>query len=417
MKLTDQEKKMLDGVYGSGPQSALRLLVTLGEIYDAERMIPVSSCHVGGRSYLISGEENIEWMTDLLVGGARFQVFTSTNPCSVDFERWAEMGLPEKLVHNQRRADEPYLKMGAVPLGSCLPYQLGNLPLPGTHFAWGGSAGATFVNSVFGARGNREGSPSVIASAITGVTPEYGLHLKENRYGQVLVDLSSLDHFSLGLADYSAIGSYVGRTLVNRTPVVVGLPKTLSQDQIRFLISPMPTAGAISLCHLVGITPEASTVEAACGGKSPEEKISLGPKEIRSSFEKLTTTQKEEVDLVCFGCPHCSLPQMREIATLLEGRRVHENTRLWVATSGHLKTMAERMGFVEIIEKAGGLVTTDLCVAPGAPFHLIKGVKTVATNSARGAYFIPGACGVEVIFGDTKECMQAAISGKWRKER
>jgi len=202
MKLTDEEKKMLDGALGTGPQSAMRLLVTLGEVYGAERMIPVSSCHAGGRSYLISGEENIEWMNELRSGGAHFRVFTSTNPCSVDMQRRKEMGLPESLAINQRRADELYLKMGAVPLGSCLPYQLGNLPLPGTHFAWGGSAGATFVNSVFGARGNREGSPSVIAAAIAGVTPEYGLHLKENRYGKVLVDLSGLDHSSLSLSDY-----------------------------------------------------------------------------------------------------------------------------------------------------------------------------------------------------------------------
>jgi predicted aconitase len=417
MKLTDEEKKMLDGLLGTGPQGAMRLLVTLGEIYGAERMIPVSSCHAGGRSYLISGEENIEWMNDLHSGGAHFRVFTSTNPCSVDTERWKEMGLPEKLVLNQRRTDEPYLKMGAVPLGSCLPYQLGNLPLPGTHFAWGGSAGATFANSAFGARGNREGSPSVIAAAIAGVTPEYGLHLKENRYGKVLVDLSGLDHSSLTLSDYSAIGSYVGRTLLDKTPVIVGLPKTLSQDQIRFLISPMPTAGAISLCHMVGITPEAPTLEAAFGGKKPESNISVGPKEIRSSFQKLTTTQREDVDLVCFGCPHCSIPQIREIASLLQNKKIHANARLWVATGSHLKAMAQQMGYVEIIERAGGLVLTDLCVAPGAPFHLVSGVKTVAINSARGAYFIPGACNVDVIFGDTKDCIQAAITGKWRGSR
>jgi predicted aconitase len=417
MKLADEEKKMLDGVLGTGPQSAMRLLVTLGEIYGAERMIPVSSCHAGGRSYLISGEENVEWMNDLRSGGAHFRVFTSTNPCSVDMERWREMGLPEKLVVNQRRTDEPYLKMGAVPLGSCLPYQLGNLPLPGTHFAWGGSAGATFVNSVFGARGNREGSPSVIAAAIAGVTPEYGLHLKENRYGKVRVDLSGLDHSSLSLSDYSAIGSYVGRTLLDKTPVIVGLPKTLSQDQIRFLISPMPTAGAISLCHMVGITPEAPTLEVAFGGKKPENDIAVGQKEMLSSFHKLTTTQGEDVDLVCFGCPHCSIPQMREIASLLQNKKIHPNARLWVATSSHLKTMAQRMGYAEIIERAGGLVLADLCVAPGAPFHLVPGVKTVAINSARGAYFIPGACNVDVIFGDTKDCIQAAITGKWRGSR
>jgi predicted aconitase len=417
MRFTDKEKKTLDGVFGTGPQSAMRLLVTLGEIYGAERMIPVSSCHIGGRSYLISGEENIEWMTDLLEGGGRFQVLTSTNPCSVDFEHWREMGLPEKLVQDQRRADALYLKMGAIPLGSCLPYQLGNLPLPGSHFAWGGSAGATFVNSVFGARGNREGSPSVVAAAIAGVTPEYGLHLKENRFGKVLVDLSGLDLSSLSLSDFSAIGSFIGRTLVNKTPVIVGLPKTLSQDQIRFLISPMPTAGAISLCHIVGVTPEAPSIEVALGGKKPEDKISVGVKELRTSFDKLTTIQEGDADLVVFGCPHCSVFQIREIASRVEGKKIHAHTRFWVATSGHIKNMARQMGYVEVIERSGGLVTTDLCAAPGAPFHLVKGVKTVVTNTARGAYFIPGACNVEVIFGDTGDCIEAAISGKWRRSR
>jgi predicted aconitase len=231
------------------------------------------------------------------------------------------------------------------------------------------------------------------------------------------VDLSGLDHSSLRLSDYSAIGSYVGRTLVSRNPVIVGLPKAFSQDQIRFLISAMPTAGAISLCHLVGITPEAPTVEAAFGGKPPEGKISVGLEEMKSSFRKLTTTQKEDVDMVTFGCPHCSIPQIREIASLLEGKRVSPNTRLWVATSGHLRNLAQRMGYVEIIERAGGLVLADLCVAPGAPFHLVQGVKTVAINSARGAYFIPGACNVDVIFGDTKDCIQAAIDSKWRGPR
>jgi len=417
MNLTDREKKMMDGAFGAGPQTAMRLLVTLGEVYEAKRMIPVSSCHVGGRSFLISGEESIEWMTELYEGGARFQVFTSTNPCSVDFDRWKEMGLPEDLVRKQSRTDACYMRMGAVPLGSCLPYQTGNLPLPGTHFSWGGSAGATFSNSVLAARGNREGMPSVIAAGIAGVTPEYGLHLKENRYGQVLVDLSGLDHSSLRLSDYSAIGSYVGRTLVSKNPVIVGLPKVFSQDQIRFLISAMPTAGAISLCHLVGITPEAPTAEAALGGKPPEDRISVGFEEMKSSFRKLTTTPKEDVDMVTFGCPHCSIPQIREIASLLEGKRVSPNTRLWLATSGHLRNLAQRMGYVEIIERAGGLVLADLCVAPGAPFHLVQGVKTVAINSARGAYFIPGACNVDVIFGDTKDCVQAAIDGKWRGPR
>jgi len=138
---------------------------------------------------------------------------------------------------------------------------------------------------------------------------------------------------------------------------------------------------------------------------------------MKSSFRKLTTTQKEDVDMVAFGCPHCSLLQIREIASLVEGKKVNPNTRLWVATSGHLRNLAQRMGYVDIIEGAGGLVLSDLCVAPGAPFHFVPGVKTVAINSARGAYFIPGACNVDVIFGDTKDCIRAAVDGKWRGAR
>ena len=417
MKLADNEQKMLDGVFGTGPQNAMRLLVTLGTIYDAERMIPVTSCHVGGRSFLISGQENIDWMTDLYEGGARFQIFTSTNPCSCDFGLWKEMGLPEQLIIDQKRADEVYVKMGAVPLGTCLPYYHGNLPMPGTSFAWGGSAGATYINSMIGARGNREGSPSVVAAAICGVTPAYGLHLKENRYGKVVVDLSGLDYPSLTLGAFSALGSYIGRTLGDKTPVIVGLPKELTQDQIRFMISPMPTAGAISLVHIVGVTPEAPTLEEALGRKKPEETIHVTNKDLQSSYEKLTTTGGGKVDVVAFGCPHCSVGQIRQIASLLEGKKIHPETRLWVGTSRLFKMMAQQMGYAAIIEKAGGLVIEDVCVAPGAPFHLVPGVKTVAINSARGAYFIPGACGVDLIFADTKECIEAAINGEWRATR
>ncbi|MFH1757344.1 MAG: aconitase X catalytic domain-containing protein [Pseudomonadota bacterium] len=414
MKLTDREKKMLDGGFGKGPQDAMQLLKTLGTVYDAERMIPVTTCHLGGRNVLLGGQENIDWMTDLYEGGARFQVFTSWNAGCCDFELWREMGLPEGLIEDQKRSDEIYIKFGAVPLGTCLPYYHGNLPMPGTSFAAGGSAGATYVNSMIGARGNREGSPSVVAAAICGVTPEYGLHLKENRYGKVVVDLSGLDYPSMTLGDFSALGYYIGRTLVDKTPVIVGLPKNISQDQIRFMISPMPTGGAISLVHIVGVTPEAPTVEEALGHRKPEDTISVTYKDLQSSYEKLTTTTAGKVDLVAFGCPHCSIGQIGQIALLLDGKKIHPDTRLWVATSRYFKMMAREMGYVDRIEKAGGLVISEVCVAPGAPFHLVKGVKTVAINSARGAYFIPGACGVEVIFADTKDCIDTALNGKWR---
>ncbi|MBW2146582.1 MAG: aconitase X catalytic domain-containing protein [Deltaproteobacteria bacterium] len=414
MFLNDEEKKMLDGEYGRATQQAMSMFMALGEIYDVPRMVPISSAHLGGRSYTIGGAEAIEWLQDLLSGGAYCRVFTTYNPGSADLIQYEKMGIPEDLVENQKKMDECYRKMGVYPIGTCLAYMSGNVPLFGEHFSWGGSAGATFVNSVFGARGNREGSPSALAASLTGVTPEYGLHITENRYGKLLVRISGLKFEELSEGDWSALGYFIGRQAGDRTPVVVGLPERLDQETIRAFIAPMPTGGSVGMCHLVGITPEAATKEAAFGGLQPEEETLVGPKGIQRGYELLNTTWNDHIDLVALGCPHVTMAKLRKIAEYMEGKKVHPAVRLWVATSAQIKLIAERMGLVESLEKSGAVVATELCVAPGAPFHHVPGVKTVATDTARGAFFIPGACKVDVRFGDTQKCLEAALTGRWK---
>lgn len=413
MHLTSEEEKMYAGEQGRGVQSAMELLVTLGDFYGASRLIKIASAHATARTYKLGKEYKIQWMQDLVDGGAHFQVLTTLNPGQVDFEQWKEMGLPEELIEKQVMADRPFTKLGVIPVGTCLPYLHGNLPRFGEHFSWGGSSGQIFANSVLGARGNRDGAPSVIASAIAGRTPEYGLHLNENRKGQVLVDTSQLDLERIRRADYAAMGYYLGRVLLDKIPVFPNLPTDISQEELRALTAGMPAGGAITLCHMVGVTPEAPTLEAAFGGKSPKEKISITPAEIKKSYEMLTTASKDSVDAVVFGCPHCILPFIMEVAKMLEGKKVNSGVRLWISTSKHIQVIARQMGFVDIIERAGGLVLTGVCVGPGASFELIEGVRTVATSDSRGAHYIPSASKVGVIFGDVSDCINAAITGRW----
>ena len=414
MYLTPEEERMYAGEEGPGVQAAMELLVTLGEFYGAPRLIKIVSAHASARTYKHGKEYKTQWMQDLADGGARFRVLTTVNPGQVDFERWKEMGLPEDLPEKQREADAPFIKLGVIPVGTCLPYLHGNLPRFGEHFSWGGSSGQIFANSELGARGNRDGAPLVVASAITGRTPEYGLHLDENRKGQVLIDTSQLDFDKITRGDYAALGYYLGCTLLDKVLVFPNLPRDISQEELRALTAGMPAGGAITLIHVVGVTPEAPTIEAAFGGKSPEERLSITLTEIRKGYQMLTKANTDIVDAVVFGCPHCSLPFVARIAGMLEGKKVNSGVRLWLATSKHIQTLARQMGIMDIIERAGGLILADVCLGPGASFDLLEGIKTVATSDSRGAHYIPNMCKVGLIFGDVSDCINAAISGRWR---
>lgn len=411
MKLNFEEQEIYEGKKGKGLQAAMALLVAVGEVYEAEKMINISSAHVVSNCYKTSGEENIQWLTELIEGGAHFSVFTTLNPGSVDLLHWYEMGVSKKLVEDQRRLTGCYLKLGAIPINSCLPYAHGNAPRLGEHISWAGTSSAVFANSVLGGRGNREGGPSVVAAAVVGATPEYGLHFSEERRGQVIIDTRELDLTRFTLSDYSALGCYVGKQLSEKTPIFPYLPPNISQEQLRFLLSPMPSVGAVRIVHIVGVTPEAPTLEAALEGKEPDGKLEVGTKEIKETYEMLRTTKDDRVDLVAFGCPHCSYSLVQLVARMLEGKKVNSGVRLWVSTSEYIRSLAQKAGLVDIIEGAGGLVLSGMCIAFGGPYDEIEGVKVVVTNSARAAAYIRGK--VDVIFGDTKQCISAAIRGKW----
>lgn len=131
------------------------------------------------------------------------------------------------------------------------------------------------------------------------------------------------------------------------------------------------------------------------------EKISIGVEEIKEAYEKLNTTN-EEPDLICIGCPHCSLMEIKKIAELLKNKKL--NADLWVCCSLHIKAIADRMGYTKIIEKAGGKVVKDTCMVVSPIEDL--GYKRVATNSGKAAVYLPSFCKSEVIFGDIEELLK-----------
>jgi predicted aconitase len=163
--------------------------------------------------------------------------------------------------------------------------------------------------------------------------------------------------------------------------------------------------------HLPGTTPEATSVEQVFGGRAIADTLRYGNAERRRAYENLNCARERKVDFVMLGCPHNSIDQVWLIASLLEGRRINPDTALWVHTPRALRDTAERNGYVRMIEDAGGVVMSDTC--PAISRHMPKGVRTVATDSAKQAHYLPAITGVEAWFGSVRDCVEAAISGTW----
>ncbi|MDK2901941.1 MAG: hypothetical protein PWQ68_1991 [Thermoanaerobacteraceae bacterium] len=404
MKLTDEEKRMLDGEHGEPVKTAMEMLVAIGEIYGADRMIPVKSAHIAGLSLKTHGIAGTEWAEGMAKNGAKIKIPTTMNVIGVDRSR--DLGLPEEWTKNQLRIEQAYECMGCYGTSTCVPYYCGFIPRYQEHIAWAESSAVVFVNSILGARDNREGGPSALASALTGRTPLYGLHLDENRRGDILFKVEARLN---DIADYGALGSYVGRKIGNKIPVFDGI-KNPYLEELVYLGAALASSGGVAMFHIVGVTPEAPTVEAAFGGKNYET-VLITDKEIEEGKQKLTSAKDKKVDYVAIGCPHCSLRQIKEIAMLLENKKISKDVTLWVHTNVAIKSIASHLGYVKIIENAGGIMTQDLCTVLGNPEAL--GFKVLATNSAKMAFYAPGSNGLDVWYGNVQQCIDAAIKGYW----
>ncbi|KYK20304.1 hypothetical protein AYK24_03855 [Thermoplasmatales archaeon SG8-52-4] len=394
MYLTKQEEKILNGDKGEVMERMFRLLVRLGEIYNANKMIPVGSVQVAGVSYKSIGDPGTEFLEDLASKNARVKVLTYLNPAGMDLENWEKLGFPKDFAKNQLRIMKAFKKMGIVVTSTCTPYLAGNLPRFREHIAWSESSAVSFSNSVIGARTNREGGPSALAAAICGVTPNYGLHLWENRQPTIKIKIDTNLTYN---SDFGALGYYVGKKVKNKIPYFTGI-KDANTDQLKALGAAMAASGAVALYHIEGLTPEADLVK-----KTNLETINVGKKEIKETYDKLNTGKHP--DIVIFGCPHASLREISTLADKLEGK--HLKKPVWICTSRMVKEAAERMGYNEIIAKAGGSIVADTCMVV-SPIEEM-GYKTTGVNSGKAANYLPGFCKQEVCFADIDSLVEGQL--------
>jgi predicted aconitase len=387
MDLTREEQAILDGESGEGAQKAMELVVALGKIYKAEGLVDITSAHLSGASYKTIGDGGLLYLEDMVKGGAKVKVPSTLNPIGMDRTRWAEMHISEEFAKKQLRIVDLYGSMGIKTTCSCTPYTGANVPKLGDHVAWAESSALSFVNSMIGARTNREGGPGALAAAILGKTANYGLHLKENRKPTVVIDADIGD----SLFEHSLLGQAVGMAIGNGIPYYRGIKPGVEEGKT--MAAAMAAAGAVAMFHVEGVTPEYKDFDI-----SDLETIHIGKKELKDAFDKLNTV--DDVQLISLGCPHLTEKEVHEIAMMLKGKKKRGDTEIWFCTSEAIR--AKCTEDVRILEEFGPvLADTCMVVAP------IEGsFSRTGTNSCKAGNYLPTLCSQKVMCKDIAELLK-----------
>ena len=391
MYLTQEEERIYNGEFGWANQISMKILVRLGELFNATRLIPISSAHISGVSYKTLGDAPSDFLEALSNADARVTVKATLNPQSFDKEYLCKK-LPLNICQKQLSVLKYFEKMGFTQSLTCTPYYLGKTK-QGSHLAWAESSAVVYTNSVIGAWTNREGGPSALAAAIIGKTPDYGIHKTEHRQPKVSVKLETQLRSD---EEFGALGIFLGRILEDKIPMIQGL-KSASEDNLKQLGAALSSTGMVNMFYHDVMDIKVNEIE----------KINIETKDIKQIIESLTTTSTQKPDLVFVGCPHCSLNEIKEIAESIGNKKVKNGIEFWVCTSCYVKENAGK--YVEKIEKSGSHVLTDTCAVVTWTDKL--GIKTIMTNSAKTAHYAPTLNKAETIFAPLKECIKTAFEG------
>lgn len=411
MYLSREEDGILQGDQGETLRRMMEILVALGDIYGAERLVPVRSAQIAGVSFKNIGEAGLEWISDLQ---GHVAVPSILNPAGMDLERWKEMGIDEDFAARQREVVRAYERLGVTADCTCTPYQIHpDLVRRGDHLAWSESSAVSYANSVLGARTNREGGPSALAAALVGKTPLYGYHLDENRRPTHIIAVDA----DLKGSDYGALGFLAGRMVKDGVPLfrLRGRPE---QDDLKALGAAMAASGSVALYFVEGLTPYPASGSSSqrddCGNEKSNQWINknIDKKIEREAAEKITLENKDidevyeryppgDSEMVALGCPHCSRAELERIAALLEGRKARRE--LWVCTARRIAEASPDL--VSRIERSGAKVICDTCmvVSPAS-----ERFRKMLVNSGKALSYIPGLCGVEAGFASTEDCINMA---------
>ena len=400
---------MLSGEYGPAAKMAMSIVARMAEVSDAQALLDITGAHIDSTVYI--GEAGLEFAERLAGLGARVAVPTTLNVSGLDEHHWQDWAVPSEWARQAHRQMVAYRSMGTIPTWTCAPYQTDMRPAFGQQIAWGESNAIVFANSVLGARTERYPDLFDICCAVTGRAPAIGLHLPENRGGEMLFQLLDIPK-ALQQSDdfYPVLGNLIGKAALDKIPVVDGLAVNPNEDQLKAFGAGAASSGGVAMFHMVGVTPEAPTLRAAFHGKQPIQTIEITMDTLRASRRELTHTDDDQLDMVVLGSPHFSLAEFKRLAPMLKGKQRHPDVKFLVTSSRAMAQLARKAGLLDSLDSFGAQITVDTCIltSPMLPAE----IQNLMTNSAKFAYYAPGLLGKKIAFGSLEDCVNSATRGQ-----
>ena len=404
---------MLAGEQGPTHQWAIQHQIAVGDFFDAADFVPVAQAHIMADTESL-GESGVVWLEGLAARPAierRLRVPTITDPRGLDMASYKRLKQTDGMADLEARASAAFENLGVLMTNTCINYQTVLPPTRGEHLAMGDTGVVIYSNGVQGARSNFEGGPSALAAGLTGRTPRYGFHLDVHRIG---TRHFRVDHSPRDLADWGALGGIVGRATNSywQVPVVSGIERPVTSDELKHFGAALASFGSVAMFHMPGVTPEAHTLTAAFGGRTPPVAQRIGRSDFDSFFASYAA-RGDKVDVVVFAAPQLSIIELQRLADLLDGRRVAEGTTLIAATSPENKFAADRMGLTTRIEAANGVVAAGICFYQSYAREMAEanGWQRLLTNSAKLVNIIAGY-GYQPTLASMEACVDSAIAGR-----
>ena len=401
--LSEEQKAILDGQKGPTMAKVMQTLMRYGEIFGAERMVPITSQYnhlVTSFGLGVMGSV-YDLMDELIDAGVTSSQKFSVDPRPIDKNVPATFlqRLVFKIMYKKQDSYEEQLtKLGLLNKNAftcaCYMDEVGNRPGYGDVLSWAESSAVVYANSVLGARCNRNSGIIDLMGSILGYVPEFGLLTDEGRRAKWIVKVQTTKK-----PEAQLLGSAIGMKVMEDVPFIEGLDKWLGTElndaactYLKDFGAATASNGAVGLYHVEGLTPDA--VKLGRDLILPDANVYVIDDEelerVKASYPVIWKDTEADPVLCFVGCPHMSLEQLKSWTVRVEeglkknGTHTVSIPTVFTAAPGVLDEF-EKTEYAIRLERTG-VITSYICPLMYMNNPLCKKMPVITSSNKLRTY-------------------------------
>ena len=402
--LNEEQQAILAGSKGETMAKVMRTMIQYGEIFGAERMVPVTSKynHLVTSFGLKAMTAVYELMDKIIAAGVASEQKFTVDPRPLD--KNVPASLLQKAIFNlamytkQDEYEAQLKKLGLLDDKSftctCYMDEVGNKPAYGEVLSWAESSAVVYANSVLGARCNRNSGIIDIMGSIVGYVPEFGLLTDEGRRAKWVVRINTEKK-----PEAQLLGSAIGMKVMEDVPYVIGLDKWIGNElddaactYLKDFGAATASNGAVGLYHIDGLTPEAREFGESLILEGAQEYVidDAELERVKASYPVIWKNKNAKPKLCFMGCPHMSLEQLKSWTVKVEeGLKAAGNKKVVIPTvftaSPSVLEAFETTEFAARL-KATGVITSYICPLMYMNNPLCKSMPVITSSNKLRTY-------------------------------